>query len=86
MSYTLEIKKQVQKKLKSLDKPTQLRIIDKLNDLGYNPDDPSLDIKKMVGESFYRLRVGDWRIIFEREDVLRIISVEKLNSRGSIYQ
>jgi mRNA interferase RelE/StbE len=86
MGYTLEINKQVQKKLKSLDKPTQLRIIDKLNDLGYNPDDPSLDIKKMVGESSYRLRVGDWRIIFEREDVLRIISVEKLNSRGSIYQ
>jgi len=46
MTYTLIIKKQAQKKLKSLDKLTQLRIIDKLNDLGYNPDDPSLDIKK----------------------------------------
>lgn len=86
MVYKLLIKKQVQKKLKSLDKPTQLRIIDKLNDLGCDPDDPSLDIKKMVGEITYRLRVGDWRMIFQREDILRIISIDKLKPRGDIYK
>ena len=86
MAYALIVKKQVQKKLKSLDKPTQIRLIDKLNDLGYNPDDPSLDIKKMVGEASYRLRVGDWRIIFQREDVLKIISVNKLKPRGDVYK
>lgn len=86
MAYALIVKKQVQKKLKNLDKPTQSRLIDKLNDLGYNPDDPNLDIKKMVGENAYRLRVGDWRIIFQREDVLKIISVNKLKPRGDVYK
>ena len=54
--------------------------------LGTAIDDPSLDIKKMVGETSYRLRVGDWRIIFEREDVLKIISVDKIKARGDLYK
>ncbi len=86
MAYIVVIKKQVQKKLKRLDKPTLLRIVNKINDLGHNPDDTSLNIKRLVGETGYRLRVGDWRIIFEREDVLKIISVEKLKPRGDVYK
>lgn len=86
MVYKLIIKKQVQKKLQCLDKPIRLKIIDKLNDLSFNPDDKRLDIKHLVGESGYRLRVGDWRIIFERQDILKIISIEKLKARGDVYK
>ena len=86
MSYKITIKKQVWKKLRSLDKPSQLRIIDKLNTLSYNPDDPALDIKQLRGKPHYRLRVGDWRMLFLCEEVLKIISVEKLKSRGDIYK
>jgi mRNA interferase RelE/StbE len=78
--------KQAKKKLESLQRSERARLTDKINDLGYNPDDPTLDVKRLVGEPYYRLRVGDWRIIFDREDVLKIISVEKIKSRGDVYK
>jgi len=40
----------------------------------------------MVGESSYRLRVGDWRIIFQRKEILKIIAVDKLKPRGDAYK
>ncbi len=69
-----------------MQRSVRARLIDKLNELGYNPDDPTLDVKRLVGEPYYRLRVGDWRIIFDREDVLKIISVEKIKPRGDVYK
>jgi mRNA interferase RelE/StbE len=86
VSYTIKIMKQAKKKLESLQRSERARLTDKINDLGYNPDDPTLDVKRLVGEPYYRLRVGDWRIIFDREDVLKIISVEKIKSRGDVYK
>jgi mRNA interferase RelE/StbE len=54
--------------------------------LGNNLDDVRLDVKKMQGMSAYSLRVGQWRVIFERDDDVRIISIEKIGARGGIYK
>jgi mRNA interferase RelE/StbE len=54
--------------------------------LGTDPDSPNLDIKKLQGEPYFRLRVGQWRIIFDRDDEIRIISIEKIKSRGDVYK
>ncbi|MCK5486509.1 MAG: hypothetical protein KAI86_09865, partial [Desulfobacterales bacterium] len=45
--------------------------VDKLHEIQENPDDPTLDVDKLKGESGYRLRVGQYRIIYTRyEDQL----------------
>jgi mRNA interferase RelE/StbE len=45
---------------------------------------PSGDVKKLQGETGYRLRVGDYRVIFDRDgNVLMII---KIDSRGQVYK
>ena len=54
--------------------------------LGTNPDNPILDVKKLQGEPYYRLRVGAWRVIFDRTDELKIISIEKIKPRGGAYK
>jgi mRNA interferase RelE/StbE len=41
-------------------------------------------VKKLQGESGYRLRVGDWRVIFD-EDRTSIV-ILAIGSRGSIYK
>ena len=84
--YTLLIRSQAKKKLQSLPRSDRFRIAEKLEQLGHNPDDSSLDIKKLEGEPYFRLRVGNWRIIFERHDVVRIIAVEKIKPRGDAYK
>ena len=52
--------------------------------LGNNPDDNRLDVKKMQGKEGYRLRVGQWRVIFDKDDEVRIISIEKVGARGGL--
>jgi mRNA interferase RelE/StbE len=42
------------------------------------------NIKKLQGEDSYRLRIGDWRVIFDENDV--VIEVIKVGPRGDIYK
>ncbi|HSW69422.1 MAG TPA: type II toxin-antitoxin system RelE/ParE family toxin [Gammaproteobacteria bacterium] len=86
MRYKLLIKKQAKKTLQSLARPDRNRIAEKITLLGENPDNPALDIKPLQGEPYYRLRVGQWRIIFDRDDLLKIIAIEKIKPRGGAYK
>lgn len=86
MRYTLLIKKQAKKALQSLGRTNRNRIAEKIKCLGDDPDNPSLDIKPLQGEPYYRLRVGQWRIIFDRDDEIKIIAIEKIKPRGGAYK
>jgi mRNA interferase RelE/StbE len=86
MTYALVIKQQAKKKLQSLSRIERVRIAEHIQLLGLNPDDPVLDIKKLVGEPCYRMRVGNWRVIFDRQDEVRIIAIEKIKPRGDAYK
>ncbi|HLB42351.1 MAG TPA: type II toxin-antitoxin system RelE/ParE family toxin [Gammaproteobacteria bacterium] len=86
MCYTLLIKKQAKKVLQSLARPDRNRIAEKIKCLGENPDNPSLDIKLLQGQPYYRLRIGQWRVIFDRDDEIKIIAVEKIKPRGGAYK
>ena len=70
--------KQAKKFLEKQDKKTQLRIISAIEQI------PQGDIKKMVNSSFYRLRVGDYRIIFDKNGT--VISIYKIDNRGEVYK
>jgi mRNA interferase RelE/StbE len=35
---------------------------------------------------FFRLRVGDWRVIYDWQDAVRIIAIEKIKPRGDAYK
>ncbi|KTC99861.1 hypothetical protein Lgee_1116 [Legionella geestiana] len=86
VSYTLLIKKQAKKALQSVPQPDKTRITEKIVLLGKNHDDISLDVKKLKGEPYFRLRVGSWRIIFDRDDQVKIVSIEKIKPRGEAYK
>lgn len=78
--YELVITKQVEKFIKKQDKPTQIRVIKTVKEL------PEGDVKKLKGyENFYRVRVGDIRIIFEKKDDEYIIIFIDIGNRGQIY-
>lgn len=86
MSYTLLIKKQAKKALQNVPQPDRTRITEKIVLLGKDPNNPSLDIKKLQGEPYFRLRVGSQRIIFDRDDEVKIISIERIKPRGDAYK
>lgn len=86
MPYAVIIRQQAKKKLQSLPRPERVRIAEKIHQLGLDPDAPELDLKKLEGEPLWRLRVGGWRIIFDRQDEVRIIAIEKIKPRGDAYK
>ena len=45
---------------------------------------PAGDVKKLTGLPYYRLRVGDFRILFTRDG--HIIEVSKIDNRGQVYR
>lgn len=86
MPYTVKIKRRAGKKLASIGKPEREAIAEKITALGQNPDDVMLDTKKLVASPYSRLRVGSWRVIYDRQDDLKIIAIEKIKPRGDAYK
>ena len=81
MKYKVNYNKDCLKYLKKLNRETQLRIIKAINELPFG------DIKKLKGSSsYYRLRIGDYRVIFDREDSNFAIKVIQIASRGDVYK
>ncbi|MDD5617024.1 MAG: type II toxin-antitoxin system RelE/ParE family toxin [Candidatus Methanoperedens sp.] len=61
--------------LKKLDRTLSKRIFDKVSQLCENPY--HFDVIKMVGDPYFRLRVGDYRVIFDiQNDLLRILIIK----------
>ena len=77
MTYDIEIKRSALKFLRRLDKPTIKKIKDAIDKLA---DDPRpFGYKKLVDEEgLYRIRVGNYRIIYEIHDSVLLIVVLRL--------
>ena len=83
MKYRIEFKRSAAKVLKKLPKPDRRRIRDKIDSFSENLPDPATT--KMKGDNpFHRVRVGDYRIIYEvREDTVLIL-VLKIGHREEV--
>ena len=86
-SYEVLVSQTAAKELKALEQNLQSRIEEKLMELAEDPSNRSgrLDIKKLTAtkRNYYRLRVGDYRIIFFTEGVS--IKVVKISKRSDVY-
>ena len=60
------------------------RIRQKMDQYAADPHSLAANVKKMQGRPGYRMRVGDWRIIFDENEY--VIGIEEIASRGSIYE
>ncbi|MCI9346258.1 MAG: type II toxin-antitoxin system RelE/ParE family toxin [Lachnospiraceae bacterium] len=70
--------KQAEKFLKKQDSVTRNRIRNAIHNL------PAGDVKKLQGRNGYRLRIGDYRVIFDRSG--NVLYIECINNRGQIYK
>ena len=72
--------KQAVKTLERIDAPAKQRIRDAISAI------PKGDIKRLRGhDELYRLRVGDWHIVFSYPDNETVL-IEKISPRGDIYK
>lgn len=84
--YQIQYQTEATKTLQRMPKKLVRNIVKNIKLLADNPYAPNNNIKRLRGKSRYRLRVGDWRILYEIDDDLHIIEVIKIGTRGGVYK
>ncbi|ESQ82984.1 type II toxin-antitoxin system RelE family toxin [Asticcacaulis benevestitus] len=84
--YEVMTTKHFDKRLAGLPVNLQKRIVGKILEVAADPYAPNNNLKKLQGTQGYRLRVGDWRIIYELQDERLVMLVLEIDSRGGIYK
>jgi mRNA interferase RelE/StbE len=84
--YKINFRETALKKLRSINKVESIRIIKKIDELGENPFEMR-NVKRLVDfDISYRLRVGDYRILFERDDSNKTIEIFDIRHRKETYR
>ncbi len=80
MKYKIELLKKARKFIQSQPPKQQERILKAIYQL------PDGDVKALIGkQNAFRLRVGDYRIIYEINNTILLITVINVGNRGQIY-
>jgi mRNA interferase RelE/StbE len=85
VSYRLILKPSAEKQLDALPRQLQQRIVRKLAELQENPRMPGAT--KLAGlDATYRVRVGDYRIVYVIDDPRAVVFVTIIGNRGDVYR
>ena len=85
MKYTIELKGSAAKALKKLPRSVQQRIVAKLTE--FESSLPPAEETKLKGNNpFHRVRVGDYRIVYEIQNDVLVVLVIKIGHRKDIYR
>ena len=87
MTYSVLFTKSARKELDRLPDDVAERCLEALGYLSQNPFSRVLQVKKLAGpDALYRLRIGDYRIVYEIQKHQLIVLVIKIGHRGDVYR
>jgi mRNA interferase RelE/StbE len=73
------------RKLARLPANWQRRILQKIREVAQNPYVKHNNVTRLQGRDGYRLRIGDWRVIYELYDDRMELWALEVGPRGGIY-
>ena len=82
--HSIEYSREAAKALAKLPRNVQALLQEKIAGLARDPFGAN-HVKKLVGEPGYRLRVGDWRVIYVVESGRLVVRVLRIGPRGGVY-
>ncbi len=83
--YSITFTKSARKQLQILDRALAFRIVGRIESLGVTPR-PLGCVKLEGGAGLWRIRVGDYRVIYEIDDDRRRIDVSAVRHRRDAYR
>jgi mRNA interferase RelE/StbE len=82
--YRIEISYAAHKQIRDLPARTVERINEAIAKLATEPRPPG--VRKLLGEKAYRIRVGNYRILFKIDDETRLVRVYRVKHRREAYK
>ena len=83
--YSIEFRKSAEKDLRRLDSRTRPRVVRAIWQLAEDPR-PSGCRKLVNARNAYRIRVGDYRVIYAISDVVLVVAIESIRHRREAYR
>lgn len=83
--YLITFSKQADKALRKMPSNIAQNIVKKIKKLSINPDIMK-NVKKLTDHLGFRLRSGDWRIIYVINKNEKLIQIVKIKTRGDAYK
>lgn len=84
MRPTLRFTTRALRDLKRLDAPTRLRILGRIN--RYIEEPPTKAVRLRGRGDTFRIRVGDWRVLFLYESSGKIVEIQRVLHRSEAYR
>jgi mRNA interferase RelE/StbE len=83
-NYAIEAKPSARKELEALPDNVLSRVVRRVESLAADPRPAGC--KKLKGyKDHWRIRVGDWRVIYIIDDAGRLVSVTRIAHRSEVY-
>ena len=86
MAYIVEFAPAARRQLRKLNRPVQVRVLRRVEKLENQPRPKTAEMLKGTTETVYRVREGDYRIIYTIEDDRLIVLVVRIGHRSEVYR
>lgn len=84
--YQITISQSAFKELNRLSKGNIKKIEKAIDSLSDNPRPPGVKKLKGISEDLYRIRSGDYRVVYAIDDMIQIVDIRKIGHRKDIYK
>ncbi len=84
-SYRVALTASAEKELKRLSGQLNARIVPRLENLASNPRPPGCK-KLKGGDNEWRIRVGDYRVVYAIDDAKLLVEVTRIRHRSEVYE
>jgi mRNA interferase RelE/StbE len=85
MTYQIEFSRQADKQLGDLEKELQLQVATAIAALSEEPR-PSGSCKLKGAKDLYRLRIRDYRVVYQIQDKKMLVLIVKIKHRREVYR
>jgi mRNA interferase RelE/StbE len=85
-TYRIEYSRKARKTLKSMPRNLVGLVLEKIDTLALDPFASNNNVRKLTNHPGYRLRVGDWRVVYLVNEETVVIAVVLIAPRGEVYR
>jgi len=83
-SYSVSVKRSAEKELRGVRGRELRRLIERIRALAEEPRPAG--VEKLSTLERYRIRQGDWRVLYEIDDGARVVTIVKVGHRKEVYR